>query len=54
MQEPGSALDWYARPAEEWDEGERLLACGAAAVADLRAAVRTELGFSCSAGNLPH
>ena len=41
---------WWARPAERWGPGERLLACGAAAVADLRAAVWEELGYSCSAG----
>lgn len=41
---------WWNRPAEEWGPGERLLACGAAVVAELRAAVREELGYSCSAG----
>ncbi len=33
-----------------WGPGQRLLACGAAVVAELRAAVRHELGYSCSAG----
>ena len=33
-----------------WGPGQRLLACGAAVVAELRAAVSRELGFSCSAG----
>ena len=46
----GDCEAWYARPKEACGEGERLLACGAAAVADLRAAVQAELGFSCSAG----
>ena len=41
---------WWNRPAEEWGPGERLLAAGAAVVAELRAAVREELGYSCSAG----
>lgn len=50
LQVSGGATEWYDRPAAEWEEGERLLACGAAAVADLRAAVKAELGFSCSAG----
>lgn len=50
FQEANSALEWYERPAVEWGDGERLLACGAAAVADLRAAVKKELGFTCSAG----
>ena len=42
--------NWWQRPAELWQPGELLLACGAAAVADLRAAVASELGYSCSAG----
>ena len=50
VQEGDAAEAWYGRPAESWAEGERLLACGASAVADLRAAVQSELGFSCSAG----
>ncbi|KAK9866888.1 hypothetical protein WJX84_001766 [Apatococcus fuscideae] len=48
-QEDG-AEGWWNRPAEDWGSGERLLACGAAAVADLRAAVFAELGYTCSAG----
>ena len=50
VQEQSDTAAWYGRPAESWGEGERLLACGASAVADLRAAVQAELGFSCSAG----
>lgn len=50
FQEDGGCEAWYKRPVEACGEGERLLACGAAAVADLRAAVQAELGFSCSAG----
>ncbi|CAM9729419.1 unnamed protein product, partial [Sphacelaria rigidula] len=41
---------WWARPEEEWSEDDRLLACGAAVVSRLRAAVRSELNFSCTAG----
>lgn len=44
------ATDWWQRPQHEWRPGERLLACAAAAVADLREAVRQELGYTCSAG----
>ena len=45
-----STAEWWQRPAEAWQPGERLLACGGAAVADLRAAVAVQLGYSCSAG----
>ncbi|KAL4860199.1 DNA polymerase eta [Chlorella vulgaris] len=45
-----AAADWWRRRDEEWEPGERLLACAAAAVAELRAAVLAELGFTCSAG----
>lgn len=41
---------WWNRAAQDWGPGERLLACGAAAVADLRAQVFAELGYTCSAG----
>lgn len=41
---------WWKRGPEQWGSGELLLACGATAVADLRAAVAAELDFSCSAG----
>lgn len=51
LQADGTAQEWYARPEPEWLEGERLLAVGAAAVAELRLAVQNELGFSCSAGD---
>lgn len=45
-----AVTDWWQRPPELWQAGELLLACGATAVADLRAAVAAELGYSCSAG----
>jgi len=44
------AASWWQRPAQEWQPGERLLACAAAAAAELRQAVREELGYTCSAG----
>lgn len=52
MQEGGfvGAAAWWQRPPHHWLPGERLLACAAAAAAELRAAVRAELGYSCSAG----
>jgi len=49
-QAEGGARAWWARPDAAWGAGERLLACGAAAVADLRAAVHAELGYTTSAG----
>jgi DNA polymerase eta len=45
-----SPREWWTRPPQAWGEGERLLACGAAVVADLRLAVEAELGYTCSAG----
>lgn len=45
-----AAADWWRRPPEAWLPGERLLACAAGVVAELRAAVRQELGYTCSAG----
>jgi DNA polymerase eta len=42
--------DWWRRPAEQWGPGEALLACAATAIAELRAAVQAELGYSTSAG----
>ena len=42
--------EWWKRSPEQWHSGELLLACGATAVADLRAAVAAELNYSCSAG----
>ena len=45
-----AVADWWARAPEQWQAGELLLACGATAVADLRAAVAAELDYSCSAG----
>ena len=47
---PAEVEAWWHRPPEEWGPGERLLACGAGVLAELRAAVREELGYSCSAG----
>ncbi|KAK9862849.1 hypothetical protein WJX84_002605 [Apatococcus fuscideae] len=44
------AQGWWNRADQDWGPGERLLACGAAAVADLRAQVLAELGYTCSAG----
>jgi hypothetical protein len=41
---------WWQRPVEAWGPGERLLAAASTAVADLRAAVLAELGYTCSAG----
>ncbi|GAB4815654.1 hypothetical protein N2152v2_002700 [Parachlorella kessleri] len=50
----GGALDadtWWQRPAgARWENGDVLLACGAAVIAELRDAVKQELGFTCSAG----
>lgn len=43
-------VSWWERPVESWTEDERLLACGAAVVSRLRAAVRSELQYSCTAG----
>ncbi|KAL6747481.1 hypothetical protein V8C86DRAFT_1320792 [Haematococcus lacustris] len=45
-----AAAAWWGRPAAAWAPHERLLAAGAAVVAELRGAVARELGFSCSAG----
>ena len=45
-----TAATWWQRPPHEWQPGDRLLACAAAAVAELRQAVREELGYTCSAG----
>lgn len=42
--------EWWQRAPEQWHSRELLLACGATAVADLRAAVAAELNYSCSAG----
>ncbi|KAL3149821.1 hypothetical protein ABBQ38_013642 [Trebouxia sp. C0009 RCD-2024] len=46
----GAVTEWWKRSPEQWHSGELLLACGATAVADLRAAVAAELNYSCSAG----
>ncbi len=50
MSGAADAASWWQRPAQEWQPGERLLACAAAAAAELRQAVREELGYTCSAG----
>ena len=50
QEDQGGAAGWWKRPAEAWGPGQRLLACGAQVIAELRAAVREELGYSCSAG----
>ena len=50
QEDRGGAAGWWARPAEAWGPGQRLLAYGAQVIAELRAAVREELGYSCSAG----
>lgn len=44
------AQAFWTRPAHEWRPGERLLACGAALVSELRDAVEESLGYTCSAG----
>lgn len=41
---------WWSRVDEAWGPGERLLAAGAAVVAELRANVESKLGYTCSAG----
>lgn len=43
-------ISWWRRPKEVWTEDEKLLACGTAVVSRLRAAVRSELSYSCTAG----
>lgn len=43
-------LNWLRRPWHEWSPQDRLLLFGAATVAYMRKAVRTELGFTMSAG----
>jgi DNA polymerase eta len=52
MQEAGfvAAEAWWQRPPHLWLPGERLLAAAAAVAAELREAVRLELGYTCSAG----
>ena len=41
---------WLQRPAAEWSMDDQLLAHGAAIIAEKRAAVHAELGFTVSAG----
>ena len=50
QEERGGAVAWWKRSPEAWGPGQRLLACGAQVIAELRAAVLVELGYSCSAG----
>lgn len=44
LQEPENTADWWGRPAESWSHEDALLAVGAAIVAELRAAVKLQLG----------
>lgn len=44
------AGSWWDRPEGEWGDGERLLACAATIMVELRAAVKAELKYTCSAG----
>ena len=41
---------WYTRPDEQWEPGEALLAAAASIMADLRASVNKELGYTLSGG----
>lgn len=50
QQQASREASWWARPKEELTEDELLLGCGAAVVSTLRAAVRSELSYSCTAG----
>lgn len=43
-------VSWWSRSEEAFTDDEKLLACGAAVVSRLRAAVRSELNYSCTAG----
>ena len=45
-------VSWWARPEEAFTLDEKLLACGAAVVSRMRAAVRSELRYSCTAGEV--
>lgn len=45
---------WWDRPLHEWDNTEKLLACGACVIKELRAQVREQLGYTCSAGQCRH
>jgi DNA polymerase eta len=44
---------WWSREAHLWGPGERLIAAGAAIVAELREKVENKLGYTCSAGIAP-
>ena len=50
QEDRGGAAAWWKRLPQAWGPGQRLLACGAQIIAELRLAVREELGYSCSAG----
>ena len=50
MSEHWQTGPWFQRPASSWTDEEQLLAHGAAIVAEKRAAVFAELGFTVSAG----
>ncbi|CAN0064976.1 unnamed protein product, partial [Ectocarpus sp. 13 AM-2016] len=47
-------VSWWARTKEAFTQDQELLSCGAAVVSRLRVAVRSELGYSCTAGVLAH
>jgi nucleotidyltransferase/DNA polymerase involved in DNA repair len=53
FKEPGgneAIQGWWSRPAAAWTQSDALLAAGALVVCRARAAVKSSLGFSCSAG----
>ncbi|CAN0156114.1 unnamed protein product [Pylaiella littoralis] len=49
-QQLAAGASWWARPEGAFTEDEALLVCGSAVVSRLRAAVRSELSYSCTAG----
>lgn len=50
MHDPDQLRQWFLRSPHLWQDGERLLAAAACVIADARAAVEAELGYTCSAG----
>ncbi|CAB1119364.1 unnamed protein product [Ectocarpus sp. CCAP 1310/34] len=48
-QQLADGVSWWARTKEAFTRDQELLSCGAAVVSRLRAAVRSELGYSCTA-----
>ena len=48
-----NAETWWSRDPQDWGPGERLIAEGAAIVAELRENVDVGLGYTCSAGIAP-